>query len=135
MNSARRPQPHRRRPPNRSPSWSPSWSRGQSPQPLQQVPVEQIPAHHHHVTIDRANAAYWIAHIRQSASRARVEDGPSAGNSLDQMADDLAACIAADWRDADGCPVQQWQYHMWVLPHPSGQLETIIELWPEHLAA
>ena len=49
--------------------------------------------------------------------------------------DDLEACINSGWRGADGRPVQQWQYHMWVSPHPQGLFETIIELWPEYLAA
>ena len=73
--------------------------------------------------------------MRASASTARLADGPEAGDGFDLLADDLAACIAAGWRDANGLPVAQWQYHMWVAPHPSGLLETVIELWPEHLAA
>ena len=92
-------------------------------------------AHHHHVTIDRTNAQYWLAHMREAASKARVEDGPEAGNGFDLLADDLAACIAADWRDANGQPVLQWQYHMWVTAHPSGGFETIIEVWREYSGA
>lgn len=92
-------------------------------------------AHHHHVTIDRTNADYWLAHMREAASKARVEDGPEAGDGFDLLADDLAACMAGGWRAANGLPILQWQYHMWVTPHPSGAFETIIELWPEYLAA
>ena len=68
-----------------------------------------MPAHHHHVTITPTNAAYWLAHMRESASRARVADGPQAGDGLDLIAADLEACIAAGWHDAKGRPVLQWQ--------------------------
>jgi len=94
-----------------------------------------VSARHHHVTISATNAAYWVDRVRESAARARREIGPQAGAGLDEMADDLVACIAAGWRDREGRPVRQWQYHMWVAPHADGVLETIVQLWPEHLAA
>lgn len=105
------------------------------PRPSRLVRPAATPANHHHVTITPTNANYWLAHMRESASRARVADGPQAGDGVDLMADDLEACIAAKWRDAEGRAVLQWQYHMWVTPHPEGGFETVIELWPELLAA
>lgn len=126
MNSSRRPQPRRRRG-NQS---------GRPAGPLRRAPGQgAVPAAHHQVVIDATNAAYWVAHMRESASRARLYGGPEAGDSLDLMADDLAACVAAGWHDATGRPVQHWQYHMWVAPHADGLIETVVELWPEHLAA
>ncbi|MDO8389049.1 MAG: hypothetical protein Q7V57_01050 [Actinomycetota bacterium] len=125
MSTSRHTQPRRPRP---------SRPAGRA-RPAGQFGRPQVPAHHHHAIINASNAAYWLDHIRTSAIRARVEVGPEAGDTLDQMADDLAACIAARWRDRDGRAVVQWQYHMWITPHPSGLLETIVELWPEHLAA
>jgi len=122
MSTSRHSQPRRPRP-----------SRpGGQPRPAGQF---QVPAHHHHAIINASNAHYWLNHIREAAIRAHAEVGPEAGTSLDEMADDLAACIAAQWRDREGRAVVQWQYHMWVAPQPNGLLETIVELWPEHLAA
>lgn len=92
-------------------------------------------ARHHHAIITAGNATYWLHHIREAAIRARAQIGPEAGDTLDLMADDLAACVAAHWRDREGRAVVQWQYHMWVATQPDGLLETIVELWPEHLAA
>jgi len=69
------------------------------------------------------------------ATGAFERGGPEAGAAFDLIADDLAACIAAGWHDADGRPVRQWEYHLWVAPHPNGTFETIIEFWPEPLAA
>lgn len=120
MNTTRRPQPRRSR-------------RNQQAHTRVRPAIPQ--ANHHHVIIDATNAGYWLAHMRESASRARVQDGPQAGEGFDALADDLEACIDSGWRGADGRPVQQWQYHMWVSPHPQGLFETIIELWPEYLAA
>ncbi|CAB5004310.1 MAG: hypothetical protein F2681_10180 [Actinobacteria bacterium] len=95
----------------------------------------QVPPHHHHVTIDASNVEFWLNHLRESAIKARVENDTEIGDRFDEMADDLAACVAAGWRDVDGRPVRHWHYHMHVTPHPSGLLEHFIELWPEHLAA
>lgn len=99
------------------------------------VAPPQPKARHHHVIIDPTNANYWLAHMRESASLARLNDGPQAGAGFDALADDLETCVNAGWQSTDGRPVAQWEYHLWVAPHPQGLFETIVELRPEYLAA
>ena len=137
MTTSRRLQPRRRRPLGLSPQPRQPNQPGRAGRPalVSQYRRAPQPAQHHHVIIDATNATYWLAHIRESASRACLHSGPEAGEGLDQIADDLAACMAAGWIDGEGRPVLQWQYHMWVAPQPDGLHETIVEFWPEHLAA
>ncbi len=131
MTTSRRLLPRRLRPLGHSPQPA----RARRPALISEYRRAPVPARHHQVVIDATNAAYWLAHMRESASRARLYGGPEAGDGLEQMAADLAACIAAGWRDGQGRPVQQWHYHLWVAPQRDGLHETIVEFWPEHLAA
>ena len=90
---------------------------------------------HHHVTIDRTNAEYWLAKMHSFADNARRHGDREGAARLDLVAEDLIACMAANWRDRRGIAVTHWDYHMWITPRPHGLLSVRMQLQPTYLAA
>lgn len=90
---------------------------------------------HEHVTIDRTNADYWLTRMRRFADNARSHGDREGAARLDLLAEDLRACMTADWRDRLGRAITHWDYHMWIRRRPDGLLSVRMQLRPTHLAA
>ncbi len=92
-------------------------------------------AQHHQVTIDRTNADNWLTTMHRVADDARRHGDRQGAAHLDLLAEDLSACISADWRDRLGTAVTHWEYHMWISRRADGLCRVRMRLRPIHLAA